>query len=34
MKQILMVDFGGILGTAYVVDQKMMRDKLIDAEKL
>ena len=34
MKQILMVDFGGILGTPCVVDQKMMRDKLIDAEKL
>ena len=29
-----MVGFSGILRTACVVDQKMMRDKLIDAEKL
>ena len=34
MKQILMVGFSGILGTGQEEDQKMMRDKLIDGEKL
>ena len=34
MKQILMVRFSGTLGTGWVEDQKMMRDKLIDGEKL
>ena len=34
MKQILMVGFSGILGTGWVEDQKMMKDKLIDGEKL
>ena len=34
MKYILMVGFSGILGTGWVEDQKMMRDKLIDGKKL
>ena len=34
MKQILMVGFSYILGTGYVEDQKMMKDKLIDEKKL
>ena len=34
MKQILMVGFSGILGTAQVEDWKMMKDKLIDGEKI
>ena len=29
-----MVGFSGILGTGWVEDQKMMKDKLIDGEKL
>ena len=29
-----MVGFSGILGTGWVEDQKMMRDKLIDGKKL
>ena len=33
MKQILMVGFGGILGTGQVEDQKMMKDKLMDRKK-
>ena len=34
MKQILMVGFSGILGTGQVEDWKMMKDKLIDGEKI
>ena len=34
MKQILMVGFSCILGTGYVEDQMMMKDKLIDGKKL
>ena len=30
MKLILMVGFSGTLGTGYVEDRKMMKDKLID----
>ena len=33
MKQILMVGFIGILGTGWVEDQKMMKDKLKDGKK-
>ena len=29
-----MVGFSGILGTCWVEDQKMMKDKLIDGKKL
>ena len=29
-----MVGFSGILGTGYVDDQKMIKDKLIDGKKL
>ena len=29
-----MVVFSGILGTGWVEDQKMMKDKLIDGKKL
>ena len=29
-----MVGFSGILGTGWVGDQKMKRDKLLDGEKL
>ena len=29
-----MIGFSGILGTGWVGDQKMMRDKLLDGEKL
>ena len=34
MKLILMDSFSGILGTGLVVDQKKMRDKLIDGNEL
>ena len=34
MKQILMVGFSGILGTGWVEDQKIIKDKLIDGKKL
>ena len=34
MKQILMVDFSGILGTGQEEDQKMIKDKLINGKKL
>ena len=34
MKQILIVGFGGILGTGQVEDRKMMKDKLIDGKKI
>ena len=34
MKQILMVDFGGTSDTGLVEDQKMMKGKLIDGNKL
>ena len=34
MKQILMVAFGGILGTGQVEDWKMMKEKLIDGKKI
>ena len=34
MKQILMVGLSGILGTGWVEDQKMMKDKLIDGKEL
>ena len=34
MNQILMVGFSGILGTGQVEDWKMMKDKLIDGEKI
>ena len=34
MKSILMVSFSGILGTGWVEDRKMMKDKLIDGNKL
>ena len=34
IKQILMVGFSGILGTAQLEDQKMIKDKLIDGKKL
>ena len=34
MKSILMVSFSGILGTGWVEDRKMMKDKLIDEKKL
>ena len=33
MKQILMVDFSGILDTGQVEDEKMVKDKLIDGKK-
>ena len=29
-----MVDFSGILGTGWVEDRKMLKDKLIDGKKL
>ena len=34
MKSILMVSFSGILGTGWVEDRKMMKDKLIDRNTL
>ena len=34
MKSILMGSFSGILGTGWVEDRKMMKDKLIDRKKL
>ena len=34
MKQILIVGFGGILGTGQVEDRKMMKGKLIDGKKI
>ena len=34
MKLILMVGFSGILGTVWVEDQKMIKDKLTDGKKL
>ena len=34
MKQVLMVDFSGILDIGWVEDRKMMKDKLIDGKKL
>ena len=34
MKQILRVGFSGILGTGWVEDQKLIKDKLIDGKKL
>ena len=34
MKQILMDSFSGILGTGWVEDRKMMKDKLIDRNTL
>ena len=34
MKQILMVGFSGILGSGWVEDQQMMKDKLIDVKQL
>ena len=34
MKKILRAGFSGILGTALVEDQKMMKDKLIDGKKV
>ena len=34
MKQILMDGFSGILGTDWVKDQKMIKDKLIDGKEL
>ena len=34
MKQILMADFSGILGTGLVEDWKMMKGELIDGKKL
>ena len=34
MKQILLAGFSGILGTGWVEDQKMMKDKLIDGKKI
>ena len=34
MKLTLMVGFSGILGTGWVENWKMMKDKLIDGEKL
>ena len=33
MKQILMADFSGILGTGWIEDQKMIKGKLIDGLK-
>ena len=29
-----MVDFSGILGTGWIEDRKMMKDKLIDGKEL
>ena len=34
MKQILLAGFSSILGTGWVEDQKMMKDKLIDGKKI
>ena len=34
MKLILMVGFSGILGTGWVEDRKMIKDKLTDGKKL
>ena len=34
MKQIIMVGFSGILGTGWVEDWKMMKDKLVDGKEL
>ena len=34
MKQILIYGFSGILGTGWVEDQKMTRDKLIVGKKI
>ena len=34
MKQILMVDFGSVLDTGQVEDQKMIKYKLIDEKEL
>ena len=34
MKQILMVAFGGILGTGQVEDWKIMKEKLIAGKKM
>ena len=34
MKLILIVGFSGILGTGWVEDQKMIKDKLTDGKKL
>ena len=34
MKETLMVGFSGILDTGQAEDQKMIKDKLIDGQKL
>ena len=34
MKLILIVGFSGILGTGWVEDQKMIKDKLTNGKKL
>ena len=34
MKSILMVSFSGILGTGWVEDRKMIKDRSIDEKKL
>ena len=33
MRQIRMVSFSGVLGTGWVEDRKMMKDKLIDDKR-
>ena len=34
MKQLLMINFSGILGTAQEDDRKMIKDKVIDGKEL